>query len=93
MDELTRLTQLARIRLKEEEAGLIAPQLERIIEYFQRLKELELSGVEPTIHGFTPGIGLQGRADEPIPWDEELGEGFPYLRHRYFTVPWALAGP
>lgn len=93
MDEVTRLGRLARIRLRAEEKSVIAPQVERIIGYFQKLKELKLSGVEPTTHGVVPGIGSQGRADEPIPPGEEIWAGLPYLKHRHFSAPRALIGP
>lgn len=93
MDEVTRLSKLARIRLEEEERRVVAPQVERIIEYFQLLKELRLSGVEPTTHGVMAGLGSQGRADEPVPPGKEVWTDSPYLKHRYFSAPRAITEP
>ena len=41
---------LARIELSDRELERIAPQLESIIRYFDKLAELDTSAVEPLVH-------------------------------------------
>ena len=41
---------LARLNLSDAEVGLFQSQLEHIVEYFNQLKELDVSGVEPMAH-------------------------------------------
>jgi aspartyl-tRNA(Asn)/glutamyl-tRNA(Gln) amidotransferase subunit C len=43
---------LARIHLTPEEAALFGPQLKHILEYAEKLKELDVTGVEPMAHAF-----------------------------------------
>lgn len=45
-----RLAWLSKIELKEKEKEEITHQLNRILEAFKTLDELDLSGVEPTFH-------------------------------------------
>jgi aspartyl-tRNA(Asn)/glutamyl-tRNA(Gln) amidotransferase subunit C len=44
------IAHLARIELSEEELKLISQQLEKIIDYIDQLKELEIKDVHPTSH-------------------------------------------
>ncbi|MCA9392735.1 MAG: Asp-tRNA(Asn)/Glu-tRNA(Gln) amidotransferase subunit GatC [Candidatus Omnitrophica bacterium] len=44
---------LARIHLKEEEVGQLQNDLEKIIGYINKLKELDVSAVEPTSHALS----------------------------------------
>jgi len=41
---------LARIDLTQEEAAEFQPQLERILEYVEKLEALDVAGIEPTAH-------------------------------------------
>ena len=42
--------QLARIRLSEEEIATFQAQLDQVIEYVEKLKQVDVTGVEPTAH-------------------------------------------
>jgi aspartyl/glutamyl-tRNA(Asn/Gln) amidotransferase C subunit len=41
---------LSRIALTDEEARTLAPQLEAILSYFDKLQELDTSAVQPMVH-------------------------------------------
>ena len=45
------VARLAHIDLTDEETGLFSVQLGDILKYMEKLKELDVSGVEPTMHG------------------------------------------
>lgn len=49
-ERMARLAYLARIELSEGEKAELAAQLNRILDSFKSLDELELEGVEPTYH-------------------------------------------
>ncbi|MEK7877749.1 MAG: Asp-tRNA(Asn)/Glu-tRNA(Gln) amidotransferase subunit GatC, partial [Pseudomonadota bacterium] len=49
-DEVVKVAHLARIDLTEEELLLFSRQLESIVEFIDKLKELDVSGVLPTSH-------------------------------------------
>ena len=56
---------LARIALTNDEKARFASQLGDILAYIEQLKEVDVSGVEPTAHAF-PVFNVWG-ADEPRP--------------------------
>lgn len=47
-DEVRRIAELAKLDLSEEEVGLYAGQLSNILQYFQRLGEVDTSHIPPT---------------------------------------------
>lgn len=58
--------QLARLNLTEEEIAKFQSQLSQVLEYVERLKQVDVSGVEPTAHTFPVYNVL--RDDEPRDW-------------------------
>jgi aspartyl-tRNA(Asn)/glutamyl-tRNA(Gln) amidotransferase subunit C len=44
--------QLARLNLSEEEIAKFQAQLGQVLEYVEKLKAIDVSGVEPTAHAF-----------------------------------------
>lgn len=49
-DTVKYVANLARIGLTDEEIGHFTGQLDRILEYVHKLKNLDVSGLEPTSH-------------------------------------------
>ncbi|MGQ9760192.1 MAG: Asp-tRNA(Asn)/Glu-tRNA(Gln) amidotransferase subunit GatC [Candidatus Methanomethylicaceae archaeon] len=49
-ERIERLSWLAKIELKEKEKEELTHQLNRILDAFKSLDELDLSGIEPTYH-------------------------------------------
>jgi aspartyl-tRNA(Asn)/glutamyl-tRNA(Gln) amidotransferase subunit C len=49
-DEVVHVARLARLALTEEELDRFAGQLDAILEAVGKVAELDLSGVEPTLH-------------------------------------------
>lgn len=45
------VAELARLKLTPEEARTFQQQLETIVKYVEKIGELDLSGIEPTLHG------------------------------------------
>lgn len=48
--DLSRVVRLARVELSSEEEHRISPQLAEVLRYVEKLKELNVEGVEPTAH-------------------------------------------
>ena len=46
------VAKLARLELTPEEEVKMAQQLEAVLSYVEKLKEVDISGVEPTAHAF-----------------------------------------
>jgi aspartyl-tRNA(Asn)/glutamyl-tRNA(Gln) amidotransferase subunit C len=81
------VAQLARIALTPEEEKTLGSQLGGILGYIEKLKELDVSNVEPTAHA-VPLINVT-RADEmgPSLTQEEALKNAPAKANGLFIVP------
>lgn len=78
---------LARLKLSPEEAQKLGAQLGDILGYIEKLKQVDVSGVEPTAHPFT--LVNVTRADEArpsLPHDDALRNA-PQRAGGLFVVP------
>jgi aspartyl-tRNA(Asn)/glutamyl-tRNA(Gln) amidotransferase subunit C len=64
-EEAQKIASLARIHLSEEESSVIAKDLEKILQYINKLEQLDISETQPTTHV----LPLQNvfREDEVVP--------------------------
>ena len=78
---------LARLALTPEEERKIGAQLGQILGHIEKLKEVDVSGVEPTAHAF-PLVNVT-RADEVRPSlsNEEALRNAPAQANGLFIVP------
>jgi len=60
--------QLARLHLSESEIATFQAQLSQVLHYVERLRQVDVSGIEPTAH--TIPVYNVFRADEERPWFE-----------------------
>ena len=78
---------LARLALTSEEEKSLGAQLDSILGYIEKLRELDVSGVEPTAHA-VPMVNVT-RADEirpSLPHDDALRNA-PSQANGLFIVP------
>jgi aspartyl-tRNA(Asn)/glutamyl-tRNA(Gln) amidotransferase subunit C len=78
---------LARLALTSEEEKSLGAQLDSILGYIEKLRELDVSGVEPTAHA-VPMVNVT-RADEirPSLSHEEALRNAPRQANGLFIVP------
>ena len=78
---------LARLELSPEEARKIGAQLGQVLGYIEKLKEVDINGVEPTAHAF-PLVNVT-RVDEvrPSMTNEEALRNAPSHANGLFIVP------
>ena len=81
------VARLARLSLTPEEEQRFAAQLEQVLAYIEKLKEVDVSGVEPTAHAF-PLVNVT-RPDEVRPSlsNEEALRNAPAQANGLFMVP------
>jgi aspartyl-tRNA(Asn)/glutamyl-tRNA(Gln) amidotransferase subunit C len=86
-DQVLYVARLARLRLSDSELDEMARELSGILEHVERMKVLDIDGVEPTDHV----VELENvlRADEPRPsWPkQEVLEAAPDPAEGAFRVP------
>ncbi|MEM0064068.1 MAG: Asp-tRNA(Asn) amidotransferase subunit GatC [Metallosphaera sp.] len=72
-EELIRkLERLALISLNEEERKEFLKDLNKILEFFNKIDELNLEGVEPMFHPISSGKLRDDKVEPPLPRDEAL---------------------
>ena len=87
IDDVRRVAALARLELSSGEQERLTTELSRILDYMEKLNELDTDGVEPTAH-LTPDASVF-RVDESERFEalRELLSQAPDLRENYFRVP------
>ena len=85
--DLSRAVKLARIELTPDEEQRLASQLGEVLQYVEKLNELDVSDVEPTAHA-TPLSNVM-REDEPRESlsQEEALRNAPKTANGLFMVP------
>ncbi|MBU0476475.1 Asp-tRNA(Asn)/Glu-tRNA(Gln) amidotransferase subunit GatC [Patescibacteria group bacterium] len=86
-EQVKRIAKLARLGLKEKEIGKFQKELSSILDYIEKLKEVDVSGVKPTSHSIE--IENVMRADEtekPKTQKSELLELAPETKEGYLKV-------
>jgi aspartyl-tRNA(Asn)/glutamyl-tRNA(Gln) amidotransferase subunit C len=81
------VAQLARIALSDEEKTKFAQQLGDVLGYIEKLKEVDVSGVEPTAHAFPVFNVWREDAAEPGLPVEALERMAPSARNQMVVVP------
>jgi len=78
---------LARLSLSPEEEHIMGAQLGQVLEYIEKLKAVDVSGVEPTAHAF-PLLNVT-RSDQvrPSMSNEEAMRNAPAHANGLFIVP------
>ncbi|MCH7759948.1 Asp-tRNA(Asn)/Glu-tRNA(Gln) amidotransferase subunit GatC [candidate division TA06 bacterium] len=86
-EEVRHVARLARLALSEEEVKKFQRQLEKILEYVAKLRELNLEGVEPTTHVIPVVNRLrEDRGKESLSKEEALSNA-PNTEKGHFRVP------
>jgi aspartyl-tRNA(Asn)/glutamyl-tRNA(Gln) amidotransferase subunit C len=86
-EQVQHIANLARIELSQEELGSYRTQLSAILDYFQRLQEVDTENVPPAVSGFELPGGL--RDDRPLSGIgvEEALQNAADRQDRQFKVP------
>jgi aspartyl-tRNA(Asn)/glutamyl-tRNA(Gln) amidotransferase subunit C len=86
-DEVVHVARLARLALTDEELDRFAGQLDAILEAVGKVSELDLSGVEPTLHPLELSNVWAEDAPRPsLPVDDALANA-PEVEDDAFRVP------
>lgn len=81
------LSQLARLSLSEEEKRLFGSQLDSILNYMDKLNELDTGNVEPTSHVISINNVVRDDLQKPSLSREEALKNAPDKTDKFFRVP------
>jgi len=85
--DVLKLAQLAKLKLSEEEQALYAEGITAILNFVEQLKEVDISGLEPTNQ--VTGLSNVWREDEIIDYGysaDDLLKNVPKLEQRFIKV-------
>ena len=78
---------LARLRFKEDEVNLFTQQLNDILEYFEKLKNINTKNIDPSTHAVNlSNVFREDEVRSSLPSDESL-KNAPDSEQTYFKVP------
>lgn len=90
--DLRHTAKLARLRLTDDELKLFESQVHGILEFVDRLKEVNVDGVEPTSHPLPMKDVFREDAVRPSLPVEPFLKKSPKARGRFFEVPKVIEG-
>jgi aspartyl-tRNA(Asn)/glutamyl-tRNA(Gln) amidotransferase subunit C len=90
-EEVLKIAELAKLHFDEAEIGNFAHQFQRILDYIETLKEIDVQGVEPTSHvslteGFEKSLFREDETRRSLPVEETLARA-PDPGAGHFRVP------
>ena len=91
-DEVLHIATLARLRLTDAEAETYEGQLSEILNYVDKLNELDTTGVEPTTHAVELQMQLRDDEVEQRLEREDVLGGAPDRAEGHFRVPKVVEG-
>jgi aspartyl-tRNA(Asn)/glutamyl-tRNA(Gln) amidotransferase subunit C len=84
---LEKVAKLSRLGITPDEVVSMTAEIEKIIEYFEQVRNVNLENVQPMTHAVA--INLQPRPDV-IKSTKCITEQMPYIKRNYFFVPAVL---
>ena len=87
-EEVQKVAKLARLKIGEKEEQKLQKELSSILEYINKLKEVNIEGVEPTSHSVPiKNVTRLDRAEEPNPETRKrMIEQAPEIQGEYIKV-------
>ncbi len=92
LDDARHVARLARLSLDEGHLHRLADQLESILEYVDKLGEVDVTNVEPTAHALPLRNMLREDVVEPSLPLEQVLQNAPDTEGRFFKVPKIIGG-
>jgi aspartyl-tRNA(Asn)/glutamyl-tRNA(Gln) amidotransferase subunit C len=91
-DDVRHVAKLARLALDDGQLRRFTPQLESILEYVDKIRAVDVSGVEPMAHALPLANVLREDVVEPSLPIEEVLKNAPETDGRFFKVPKVIGG-
>ena len=85
--DLKHIARLARLYFKEEELKTFESQIQNILSFVEKLKEVNVDGVEPTSHPLCLSNVFREDQVKPSLSIEEFLKHAPSARGRFFQAP------
>ena len=84
---LRHIARLARLHFEDKELKVFESQIQNILQFVEKLKEVNVEGVEPTSHPFPVSNVFREDEVKPSLSIEEFLKHSPKAKGRFFEVP------
>ena len=85
--ELYATAELANIDLKPAELEHLQASVEQMVVFFEKMAEVDTSGLEPTTHAFIKGNRVRPDSVKPSSIADNILEQAPDLEDRFICIP------
>ena len=85
--DIEHIAKLAKLKFNDEEIDKLAPQLNRILQYVEKLNELDTENVEPLSHPVANTNVFREDIQKESTSTEEALKNAPQKDDKYFKVP------
>jgi len=86
-DDVRKLAQLARLKVSDDQTYRLAPELNEIVKFVEKISELDTDGVEPMSHAIESDNRMRpDELHESLSRDVSLANS-PHHDDQYFLVP------
>jgi aspartyl-tRNA(Asn)/glutamyl-tRNA(Gln) amidotransferase subunit C len=92
LDQVRHVAKLARLALPEEKLAKFTGQLESILEYIDKINEVDTKGVEPMAHALPISNALRDDVVQPSLPVEKVLMNAPETDGAFFKVPKVIGG-
>ncbi|MBZ4642647.1 MAG: aspartyl-tRNA(Asn)/glutamyl-tRNA(Gln) amidotransferase subunit [Deferribacteres bacterium] len=86
-EEVLKIAKLARLRLEEDEIEGLRTDLNNILNYIDKLNELDTAGIEPTSHALDVVNVFRDDVQKPGLDEDDVFKNAPQSEHSHFKVP------
>lgn len=86
-NELLITANLAQIELGEGDLDRLGREVGRMLEYFEKMMEVDVTGLEPTTHALVKKNRVEPDVSRESSLADDLLEGAPELEDRFITIP------
>jgi aspartyl-tRNA(Asn)/glutamyl-tRNA(Gln) amidotransferase subunit C len=87
LDDLEKIAQLARLKLKEEEKEKFLEQVNQILKYVEKLNEVNTEGVEPLSHSMDLVNVMREDIEKQSLSQKDALANAPLKNDKFFRVP------
>ena len=92
IDDVKKVAKLARLSLPDDRLATLTSQLESILHYIDKLKQIDTAGVEPMAHALPVKNVLRPDIPEPALPLEQVLQNAPETDGPFFKVPKVIGG-
>lgn len=85
--ELEITASLALLELSEEEYDRLGEGVSQMLEYFEKMMEVDVEGLEPTVHALLKNNRVREDVVKESAIADDLLEGAPELEDRFIVIP------